>query len=310
MSHRILAGMSNDRSETAKLERIFRLIELLSAPPYYKTAELARQLDCDRTTVERYYKLLERFGYHIDKDERKRYFIFIDSGLTDDFSTEEAGALNDLIRAAGDDSPLMKGILLKLNQQHRLSPLVQSLQRNGNYVKLREILRAVGEGKVVYLYNYVGSEGKVSPLRRIAVTGLSDRNRRIHAMDFEAPEGKQSRQFVLDRIGQVEVSNEDIPKNIRFAENDVFGWPGQEDWFNVTLQLSNRARQLLIEEFPATRHNVRQQPDGTYTVDLRLRGFEAAGRWVLGLPDEVEVLPGGDGEDFREYLRARARVEW
>lgn len=302
--------MRTDRSETAKLERIFRLIELLSAPPYYKTAELARRLGCDRTTVERYYRLLERFGYQIDKDERNRYFIFIDSGLSDDFSPEEAGALNDLLRTAGDESPLLKGILLKLNRQYRLSPLVQSLQRNGDYVKLREIMRAVSEGKVVHLYNYVGSAGKVSPLRRIAVTGLSDRNRRIHATDLEAPEGKQSRQFVLNRIGQVEVSQEDVPGGIRFADNDVFGWPGQDGWLNVTLRLSNRARLLLVEEYPATVRDVRRQPDGTHTVDLRLRGFEAAGRWVLGLPGEVEVLPGGDGEDFRAYLRARARVEW
>jgi predicted DNA-binding transcriptional regulator YafY len=302
--------MATDRSETAKLERIFKLIELLSGPPYYKTADLARQLGCNRTTVERYYTLLERFGYQIDKDDRNRYFIFIDSGLDDSFSTEEAGFLNDLLRTAAETSPVSQGILLKLNRQYRLSPMVQSLQRNGDYVKLREIMRAASEGKIVHLLNYVGSAGKVSPLRRIAITGLSDRNRRIHAMDLEAPAGERSRQFILNRIGGVEVTNEAVPTDIRFADNDVFGWPGQDGWLDVTLVLSNRARLLLTEEYPTTLRDIHRQPDGTHTVNLRLRGFEAAGRWVLGLPGEVRVLPGGDGEDFRAYLRERARVEW
>jgi predicted DNA-binding transcriptional regulator YafY len=292
-------------TELAKIYRIFRLIELLSSPPFLTTIQLAVRLEVTERSVRRYYPLLEKLGYLVDKDPRThRYFIQVESGLGDAFDGEEAAYLNDLLSQLPEDNPVRSSTLLKINKQYRLYPVMQTVQRNTHYLRLKRLQEAVKNSKVVVLHNYEGANGKIST-RRIVVTGFTDRFRGIHAHDLEAD---GPRQFLLDRMGLIEITAEDVPQDFPFYPNDLFDWPGTT-WFNVSLLLSVHAKKLLTEEYPRSRANLSMAlRDGRYRVDLRVRGWNGIGRFILGLPGEVEVTAEGDGEVLRAYLNGRVCV--
>ena len=294
--------MANRESDQAKMYRIFKLIELLSAPPYYTTRQLAERIGVTPRSVSRYFKLLEKLGFLLDEDERGRHYLFVETNPNSGFNTEEAGYLNDLLQNTPVNSEIHQRLLLKLNRQYRLTPLVQSMQFNSQYSKLRSLQRAVDLNRVVRLLNYTGGDGKVSN-RRVAITGFTRRNRAVQGHDLDIYEG---RQFVIERIGLVELTDEPVPEQLTYYPNDIFGWPGTE-WFEIHLRLSERAYQLLLEEYPESRPHVQRQSANSYMAHLPIRGFEGAGRFCAGLAPEIEVLEGGAAATFRAYLNERMK---
>ncbi|MCB0585278.1 MAG: WYL domain-containing protein, partial [Phaeodactylibacter sp.] len=109
------------------------------------------------------------------------------------------------------------------------------------------------------------------------------------------------RQFKLDRIGEVEVLDDPVTGEHESHALDLFGWTGPA-WLPVRLRLSSYAQNLLLEEYPDARPFVRTFK-GQAIFDGMVRDWRGIGRFVLGLPGEVEVV---EPEAFRAYLRERA----
>ncbi|MCO6488000.1 MAG: HTH domain-containing protein [Phaeodactylibacter sp.] len=65
-------------TDQQKLYRVFRLIQLLSQPPYRTVAQLDKLLEVNPRTVYRYINLLEGLGYNIDKKDGGRYYLFLE----------------------------------------------------------------------------------------------------------------------------------------------------------------------------------------------------------------------------------------
>jgi hypothetical protein len=57
----------------------------------------------------------------------------------------------------------------------------------------------------------------------------------------------------------------------------------------VEALLSLKACNLLGEEYPLAKKHLTQK-NGGYRLEIPVAGFEGIGRFVLGLPGEVEVL--------------------
>ena len=125
-------------TDQQKLYRVFRLIQLLSQPPYRTVKRLAEILEVDPRTVYRYIQLLESLGYAVDKKPGDRYFLHVEftqeGGLID---TDEAGFLQDLLWQAPAGHPLRDRLLHKLNRQYMLAPLAQSLTKFNIYEHIR-----------------------------------------------------------------------------------------------------------------------------------------------------------------------------
>lgn len=91
---------------------------------------------------------------------------------------------------------------------------------------------------------------------------------------------------------------------------DAFGMTGP-DWLPVELRLTMRAYRLLVEEHPGSRAFVAPEPSAPewpYRFRGLVRDFAGVGRFVLGLPTEIEVV-GPD--EFRRFLREKVgRARW
>lgn len=285
-------------TEHQKLYRVFRLIQLLSQPPYRKVARLAEILETSRETVYRYIRLLQDIGYQIDHDEHHRYFLLVDFAHEDGklFDTEEAGFLQDLLWQAPAGHPLRDRLLHKLNRQYSLAPLMQSLVKFNVYEHIRTLGQALESGLRVRLHNYYTGEGKLST-RYVEPVEFQQGYTYIWAFDLDK---QDYRQFKIERISDVEILDEPITGEHESRTLDLFGWTGPQ-WLPVTLKLSTRAHQLLLEEYPEARPFVRTHK-GQAIFDGMVRDWHGIGRFILGLPGQVEVV---EPEELKHYLQKR-----
>jgi len=285
-------------TELQKIYRVFRLIQLLSQPPYRTVARLAKALETSDKSVYRYLKLLEEVGYQIDKDDRDRYFLQVETEAKADFlDTEEAGYLQDLLWQASGDNPYRDRLLHKLNKQYTLAPLAQSLSKFATHEHIRSLTAAIEAGLQVVLHNYHAPSSQSIRHRHLEPVEFLQGYTYLWAFELEK---EDYRQFRINRIGYVEVLDARITRRHEGRSLDLFGWSGPE-WRPVQLRLSSYAYHLMLEEYPEARPFLRSSQGQTY-FDGMVRDWRGIGRFVLGLPGEVEVVAP---EEFRTYLRER-----
>jgi predicted DNA-binding transcriptional regulator YafY len=290
-------------TDQQKLYRVFRLLQLLSQRPYRTVPHLARALETSRETIYKYIRLLESVGYHIDKDEQNRYFLLIDYAQGNELmDTEEAGFLQDLLWQAPAGHPLRDRILHKLNRQFTLRPMVQSLGKFQIFEHIHTLGQAIESKRRVRLQNYLSGENELTQ-RYCEPVEFLENYTYLWAFDLDR---QDFRQFKLDRIGRVEILDEAVATIHESRSPDLFGWTGPQ-WLPLRLRLSNRAYQLLLEEYPDAKPFTRSS-QGQLLFDGMVRDWRGIGRFILGLPGEIEVL---DPPELLDYLQHRqGRAQW
>ena len=73
----------------------------------------------------------------------------------------------------------------------------------------------------------------------------------------------------------------------------------------IEATLSLKAYNLLVEEFTLTREFIKKEEKG-YRLDIPIAGYQGIGRFVMGLPGEIEVLAT---KGFKDFLREERKKE-
>ena len=275
--------MANKRS----LTRIFRLILLLKRKPYKSVSFLAKLLEVDKRQIYRDLELLEEVGYLIDHDSQHKYFLFLpeSESYPQKFSLEETQLLQALVKTM-KSHPLKNGLEQKLFSHSDLIPLANSLLSHQTADILRQLQEALHSGKQVLLTAYHSTSSKDIKDRLVEPLGFSADQ--VYLKAFE-PSSQQVKSFKLERIGGVELLEESCTYSGKVGENDLFGCSGPKPLM-VELLLSHRAYRLLIEEFPGSQPYVRPiEGSFPYRALLTVRAFEGVGRFILGLPGEIQL---------------------
>ena len=69
----------------------------------------------------------------------------------------------------------------------------------------------------------------------------------------------------------------------------------------VVLRLDRLAAQFLLEEFPASEEELKNEGEH-WILTTEVCSWKGVGRFVLGLPSNVEVL---DSSEFLQYLQSQ-----
>ena len=85
---------------------------------------------------------------------------------------------------------------------------------------------------------------------------------------------------------------------------DIFRMHSAES-FHICLRLSQRAANLLQEEYPLSKNCLAKIQDNRYILDADVCGFEGVSRFVLGLYNEIEVV---DGQEFKDFLNYKVKM--
>lgn len=284
--------------EQQKLLRVFQLIKLLKNHRRKSIDQLAAILEISERTVYRYIELLQEVGYLIDQDHDGRPFIFEEQEESEHVLTpEEAKLVNDLLAGAGSH-PLTESIRKKLYQTSELASLPDNIIKAHTGMVVRKLAEAIENKKQVILKRYESANSETVSDRLVEPHSLSENYTMLSAYEKSSEKVKV---FKVERISGVEQLEESCSYRNNEAPKvpDPFGMAGDEK-IQVKLFLSQRAAMLLREEHPLCVPGIYfDKGEGQWVYSGVVKSYKGIGRFILGLPGEIEVRKT---EGLRGYL--------
>jgi predicted DNA-binding transcriptional regulator YafY len=215
------------------------------------------------------------------------------------FSSSEAKLIKDALSALSD-SPLRNSIFLKT------SALIDDTITLGTRMKpihaenMQILTEAIAEKRQVVLRNYRSSNSRTTADRVIEPYAVIDNGRQVLGFELSTR---------LNKAWRVERAD-DVKKLDSPAENDIYYKTVKEDVFGI--QMSGKAKpvsfsmtmvayNVLLEEHPAALFLTKPLPNtDRWLFEGEVSDYRRAGRFVLGLPDQVTVV---GSVEFKAYVQ-------
>ncbi len=293
-----------------KLERLLRLMKMLTANTEYTIDDLAERLQMSRRTIYRYVDTFRAAGFLIRKsgdcirlDKESPHFKEISQLIH--FTEEEAVILKSAIENIDDNNLLKQNLKRKLYSVYDNRSLADTVVKGKLSVIVHNLVEAITEKRQVVLQAYSSAHGAAVRDRRVEPFAFTTNYVNIWCYDTE---DGQCKLFKTSRIGTVLPLDREWEHETEHAEGfiDLFRMNGH-DRHCVTLRLGMLARNLLVEEYPLAERLL--QPDGAdhWLLTTEVAGFAGVARFVCGLLDDIEIIDSPDLKRYiADYLRRNA----
>lgn len=291
--------------EQPKIERLLRLMKLMTGNVNYTVNDLAERIGTTYRSVYRYIDTFKDAGfvvqnlgggvYKLGKESRH----FKDISQLVHFTDEEAHIVNQLIEALDDTNMLKQNLRRKLTSIYDCTSMAQSIVRGRNAQNVNALLEAMTQRRQVILRDYASSNTGVVRDRVVEPFGFTTNYVQVWCYEVDSGLNKI---FKTSRIGSVDILDDTWQHAESHEEGyiDVFRMTGFEQ-HRVCIRLGMMAHNLLLEEYPLAERDIIPQGD-SWLLDTKVCNYRGVGRFVLGLMDDVEVL---ENEEFKEYLRTK-----
>ena len=260
------------------------------------------KLEISRRSIFRYLESFKIAGFTMKKKGPNIHKLMtnkcrkIDLSQLIHLSEEEAYLLHNLMGALTSDCQVA------INLENKLAALFDATSVTeiiGNKVTGENIMRlrqAIDEKKQVTLIRYESGNTMSISNRLVEPIKFSSNYRDVYA--YEVSTGI-TKVFKISRISQVEVSLTDWQhedKHVKI-ETDCFRMAGQED-IPVTLKMTLKAKNLLIEEYPLSQKYLSCQ-NGNWILNTTVKDLAGVGRFYLGLSDQIKIV---DAPELVKYV--------
>ncbi len=293
-----------------KIERMLRLMMMLTANSRYTVEELADKLSTSPRTIYRYIDTFKDAGFLVMKsgpyfrlDKRSRYFKDISQLIH--FTEEEAYILNSAIESIDPTNAIKQNLKSKLASVYDFKMLAECVVKGDNARNVNAIIEAIEEKKQIILKDYTSAHSRKVSDRM--VEPLSFTTNYIQVWAYEISSGK-NKLFKVSRIGSVEILENGWEYEQEHKEGlmDLFRINSFEQ-IPVKLKLGLRAASLLVEEYPLGEKFLCPIEDDAshFMLDTWVCGYEGVGRFVLGLLDDIEII---EGEGLKAFLKERMKM--
>lgn len=285
-----------------KMQRLLRLLMMLAGNRWYSLKELIEKLGSTERTVYRYLETFETAGFILEKNEG-RYRLRKDNANSHSlqnlmhFSEEEVLILYETLELIEGTSPVKEQLIRKLNVLYDHKALEQ-LQQSDDLTKIQILSEAIRNKKQVNLKSYRSSNSDKISDRKVEPFDYLPDYRSVWCYEYES---KSCKQFKLARIHEIELINRnwENEKLHQMPFTDAFRISAPKPIGNIEAALSLKAYNLLVEEFPLTREFIKKEKQG-YQLNIPVAGYQGIGRFVIGLPGEIEIFAT---KGFKDFLR-------
>ena len=286
-----------------KIERLLRLMALMSGSVDYTVDELASRLETSYRSIYRYIETFKECGFVVEKLSPNVYKL---KSTPEDypefsnlvyFSDEEAHLVNNLIDRLDPTNAL------KANLQKKLAIIYDStgIADLVDGRSLRNIVETLARGirlkKKVVLKNYESGNSHTIRNRYIEPFGFTTNYIDVWGYDLEDGRNKL---FKVSRIEEALLVEEEGWENEAKHEKqglDVFGMSGRTP-LHVRLRLGVRAKNLLVEEHPLAENELKLVK-GEWILDTDVYNYAGVCRFYVGVASDATVL---DSPAFEEYV--------
>ena len=247
-----------------KIERMLRMMLMMSGNINYSIDELAEHLDMSYRTIYRYIDTFKAAGLTVTKLYSNTYKIEkVPRNMPDFdrllyFSEEEAALIHSVIEAIVPTNSLKKGIKKKLAVVYDSTSIEQFTDFRSNAAHVENLRNAAKEKKKVILKGY--------------------------------------------ESGKVQEEGWTAEKQHKRQGMDVFRMAGPTIG-HITWKMTVMAKNLLLEEYPLAMADIKRQGN-YWILDTDLSSYVGACRFFLGLSHEIKINDSPEFLEYvKEYVK-------
>lgn len=293
-----------------KIERLLRLMKMMTANTTYSIDDMAERLDMSRRTIYRYIDTFREAGFVIKKSGNnirldKESPHFKDISQLVHFTEEEAVILKRAIESIDDTNLLKQNLKRKLYSVYDNKILADTIVRGSAAATVHTLIEAIENRHTVILHDYRSAHGSAVRNRKVEPFAFTTNYVQIWCYDTESHSCKL---FKISRIGSVEALDEEW----QYAEHhskgfiDIFRMNGKGVRLPIRLSLGLMARNLLVEEYPLAEQYL--TADGErWILETEVADYAGVTRFVVGLLDDIRIV---DSPDLEAYIARYVERFW
>ena len=286
-----------------KIERLLRLMKMLTANVEYSVDDIAERLDMSRRTIYRYIDtfrdagfVIKKSGNYIRLDKESPHFKDISQLVH--FTEEEAVILRRAIESIDDTNLLKQNLKRKLYSVYDSKTLADTIVKGQNSSNVHSLIEAIENKEQVILHNYQSSRSIRD--RRVEPFAFTTNYVNVWCYDIEADSCKI---FKTARIGKVELCGTEWQYSNKHKEDfiDIFrmSCKAGQSLIPVKLRLGHLSYNLLMEEYPLSEKYISQIDDNHWLLDTKVANLQGIGRFTIGLLDDIEII---ESTELKEYI--------
>ena len=284
-----------------KLERLLRLMKLLTANNSLTVDDIAEKLSISPRSVYRYIDTFRDAGFVIKKtnncpklDKSSPYFKDISELIH--FTEEEAFILKSAIENIDENNLLKQNLKKKLYTIYDYNILAETIVSGKNGRNVQQLVNAIENKNRVILKHYSSAHG--NDIRDRAVEAYAFTTNYVQVWCY-CPEENKNKLFKVSRIGNVEILPEtwEHESSHQSGYIDIFRMNSNETT-PIKLQLGLRSANLLMEEFPLASKHLSKISDNEWILETEVCTFDGVGRFIMGLLDDIEIIESPELEKY------------
>ncbi len=289
-------------TEKLKIERILKLIRLLIGKPY-TIKQLSTVLDKSDKTIYKDIDLLKGIDYVVEKDDKNRYFITLPRNPREELNESERQFLINFLQILTNKF-VEAGTIIKKLKLDTLTPSAEYVK----HIKAIDFFittKLAIENKQWLVFKNYHSANSGTVKDRIVFPIKILNNTQIAAYEKSSNSLKH---YKIYRIQDMEFSKNqyDPPIHSGLLDIDLFGMSGSKDIL-VEINLTELAKNLLVEEYPDAIDlcNSNNHKKFKHQLTLNVKSFYGIGRFILGLPGEIEIQ---NPKELKDYIKEKYKL--
>lgn len=290
------------------LKRLLDIMLDLAGNHGYTVKQLQEKHDLTQRSVYRYLKTFKECDFIIEK-KSNRHRISKRSPYIKDFldlvyfSTEEQQILGKAILSIHEGTLVRDNLLRKLHAIYENKVLPSPFFNKEISNNLAQLFEAIRHKKQALFRQYCSANSQIIRDRMVEPFKLSPFYNSVWCFE---PESGQNKLFVVRRIGSVNLFDKSWQFEAQHQDGltDIFRISGPEK-IAIELEISLRAYNLLLEEYPLSEPYLSKLTDQRYLFNGWVCGFEGVSRFILGLAGDVKVLKP---IELKQFLTQRLKM--
>ena len=290
-----------------KIERLLRLMKMLTGNVLYTVDDLADKLEMSVRTIYRYIDTFREAGFIIKKqgeifrlDKSSPHFKDISQLIH--FTEEEAYILKSAIESIDENNLLKQNLKKKLYTVYNYKILADTIVHRKDANNVNKLIEAIENEQQVQLCNYSSSHGKTIRNRIVEPFAFTTNYIQMWAFDVE---DKTNKLFKIRRIETVYPLSQ---KWQHVAEHrsgaiDIFRISSFEQ-IPIKLILNIRAANLLIEEYPLSEKYLTKINETQWILETKVCSFEGIGRFIMGLLQDVKII---ESQALKNFIQKKLK---
>jgi predicted DNA-binding transcriptional regulator YafY len=295
-------------SDQAKFQKMLEVLLLLDCQYGRTITELSERFEISQRTVYRYLDTFKQVGFVIEntngyfKIDKENATVQEISHLLH-FSEEEAFILSKAIHSIEDTDEFKSKLVKKLYSLYDFDRVIHAISKKEESENIYTLLQAIKQQKQVVLQSYKSGNSKNIRDRIVEPIDFTINYTGVWCYDTEDGVNKVFKASRIKHVQLLESFYNYKPKHKK-GIIDIFRMQSFEP-IAIILELSLVAYNLIIEEYPLSEKYISKVTDNLYRLECEVGNFLGVGRFVLGLPGEIQIIAS---EALKQYVLERHQL--